>query len=131
MTATIYALVDPNTHQVRYVGQTRMAIARPMQVHGYRAKRGRTTPVSAWIASLFPKHPMLVVLQQDVEYVVTGPRAWNAALAAEAKWMKRFARSPLLCRVPVNDDMYTSLLNPPEPNTMKGCAEYPSQRKRK
>ena len=86
--------------------------------------------MSEWIASLLPLEPTLVVLQQDVEYVFTGPREWNAALAAEAKWMKRFSRSPLLCRVPVNDEMYTSLVNAPEPNHKKGCASYPSQRKR-
>lgn len=129
MKATIYALVDPNTHQVRYIGQTRTSLARRMQTHRYRAKRGRSTPVSEWIASLLPQLPVLVVLQQDVEYVVTGPREWNAAIAAEAKWMKRFARSPLLCRVPVNDAMYTSLVNPPGVGNKKGCDLYPSQRK--
>jgi len=100
-----------------------------MQTHRYRAKQRRTTPVSEWIASLLPRQPIAVILQADVEYLFTGPRQWNAALAAEAKWMKRFARSPLLCRVPVNDEMYTSLVNPLGVNTKKGCDVYPSQRK--
>jgi len=130
MKATIYALVDPNTYQVRYVGQTRTSIARRMQTHRYRARQRRATPVSEWIASLLPQHPVVVILQEDIEYTVTGSREWNAALAAETKWMKRFARSPLLCRVPVNDKMYTSLVNS-SVNTEKGCDVYPSQRKRK
>ena len=129
MKATIYALIDPNTHQVRYIGQTRTTIARRMKVHRYRAKTSRSTPVSEWIASLLPLEPVPVILRSDVEYVVTGPRQWNAALQAESNWMKRFARSPLLCRVPINDEMYTTLVNLPSDGNKKGCASYPSQRK--
>ncbi len=40
MEATIYALVDPNTHQVRYVGRTNQTAQRRYQLHMNAARRG-------------------------------------------------------------------------------------------
>jgi hypothetical protein len=119
MKATIYALVDPNTHQVRYVGRTRQKAAQRLAHHIGAAKRGNKQPVYEWISSLLPAQPVLVILQEGIVIERKGSgtydtrRYWNTAEAAETKWMKRFERSQLLCSISRDSGAYRSLVNPP------------------
>lgn len=49
----IYGLVDPSTHQLRYVGKSVLSPARRLSVHKWRAVReGKKRHSMAWIASL-------------------------------------------------------------------------------
>jgi hypothetical protein len=58
---TIYGLVDPNTHEVRYVGQARDPIQRFLG-HISEAPSG-LKPIHAWIRSLHPLRPVWVLLE--------------------------------------------------------------------
>jgi GIY-YIG catalytic domain len=88
--ATIYALVDPHTRHVRYVGRTRLTPAKRLEEHLALAGAGRQKPLYAWIRSLQDK-PIIVILQ-EVEGVL-GYR--NSPQAVETKWIKRFRRTAL------------------------------------
>jgi hypothetical protein len=87
---TIYALVDPHTRLVRYVGRTRLTPAKRLEEHLALACMGRQKPLYAWIRSL-RGNPIVVILQ-EVEGVL-GYR--NSPQAAEPKWIKRFRRTAL------------------------------------
>lgn len=119
MKATIYALVDPNTNQVRYVGRTRQTPEQRLAAH---LKPGNNShPVYAWMRSLQPALPVLVILQEGIstERKSSGThragtyKQWTPDDRAEVKWMKRFERSPLLCSIPRDTDAYRTLVNPP------------------
>lgn len=124
MKATIYALVDPNTHQVRYVGRTRKTINQRLKHHIASAKSGVKSPVYDWIRSL-QVVPVVVVLQDgiDVKRNTSGAystrRYWTTDAAAETKWMKRFERSQLLCAIPRDSGVYKSLTNPHSVKAMR------------
>jgi hypothetical protein len=121
MQAIIYALVDPTTHQVRYVGRTSTRPVERLAEHIQCAQRGDRRLVYEWIRSLAPLPPLLVILQEGVQVQTIGkqgrrgehPSAWNTAQAAETKWMKRFERSHLLCEIPRDSGAYQTLVNPP------------------
>ena len=117
MEATIYGLMDPNTHRVRYVGRTTQTPERRLQHHISQAKRGNVRPVYAWLRSLLPTAPVVVILQERVPVerrkAYRGDTGWDTADAAECKWMKRFERSQLLCDIPRHSRTYKSLVNPP------------------
>ena len=128
MKATIYALVDPNTSQVRYVGQTSQTAAQRFRHHLSVAKAGKNAhPVYPWIRSLSPRGPVLVILQEGIHVqsmkdsdVLGGAAYWNTATAAETKWMKRFEKTGhLLCDVPRKSRTYQMLVNPPTVRAMK------------
>lgn len=121
MKATIYALVDPNTHQVRYVGKTTQTTKQRFNFHIGAAKRGADDhQVYEWMRSLLPQQPVLVILQEDVHSVTMGSNGmWNTAEAAETKWKKRFERSQLLCAIPRDSRAYKSLTNPPNVKAMR------------
>ena len=130
MKYTIYALFDPNTHEVRYVGQTRLTLAKRLYNHECCARTGDTAPVYAWWRSLAPLKPLPMVLQ----YVEELPRIplvhgnknrrpgrdgapgkpEHKAHAAEVKWMKRFERFHLLQFVDTKRAAYKRLKNPEE-----------------
>ena len=96
MKATIYALVDPNTHQVRYVGRTRGTVERRLQGHIGAATCGTSKPVYDWMRSLLPAQPLIIVLQEGITVERKGAgthaarRWWTTDDAAETKWMKGF-----------------------------------------
>lgn len=86
----IYGLLDPVTHEVKYVGQSANPELR-RQMHMSLAKRG-DKPVHHWVKGLLPLEPVLVVLER-----VENRRVRGVALASvmEAKWLKRFRRTML------------------------------------
>lgn len=61
----IYALADPSTHKIRYVGHTRNAMRRWVQ-HISETPTGITTPKQEWIGNLIERglSPVMVVLQE-------------------------------------------------------------------
>ena len=74
MTGIIYGLCDPDTGELRYVGQTIQDPQKRLSQHLTAAKRGRkryrsdypvTTLVGTWIRSL-PRPPKMVVLERAV-----------------------------------------------------------------
>jgi hypothetical protein len=114
MKAIIYALVDPNTHQVRYVGRTNQTAVQRLGHHLGVARRGSPRVVYDWIRSLLPEQPLLVILEEGIKVLTMGSNhKWSTDHAAETKWMKRFERSQLLCEIPRHSQTYKSLVNPP------------------
>src|ERR1700693_5775730 len=93
---TIYALVDPTDHEVRYVGQAHDVGGRFL-THLSSANRGKESAVYDWIRSLGAARPILVVLQRVEPRSIwfTNRRTLNWASVTEAKWMKRFRRTIL------------------------------------
>lgn len=68
---TIYALVDPNTFLVRYIGQTICDVQKRYNQHLYQWKRekGRIRHSSSWIKSLAKKNqkPILEIIEDNIE----------------------------------------------------------------
>lgn len=93
----VYALVDPVSHLVRYVGKTTNRV-------DWRYKRhcsGADGSTGDWVRSL-PHPPILVTLETGEEkaLVMATCRAaavWASA-AAETKWIKRFRRTVINTR---------------------------------
>jgi hypothetical protein len=80
------------------VGRTSQKPAKRLQHHLSATKRRVDKPVYAWIRSIAPSQPLIVILQ-EVEYVRatrTDGTYESATGAAETKWMKRFERSRIL-----------------------------------
>lgn len=110
----VYALVDPDTLHVRYVGKTSRTAKERLTHHLGAANRGVDKPLYAWIRGLKPRTPLLVVLQevQGVVGRVRVPDGYeNAIAAAETKWMKRFERSHLFNTIPKISRAYRRLVN--------------------
>ena len=113
MKHSIYALADPNTHEVRYVGQTTQPLSRRLAHHMGAARRNVQKPVYDWLRSLGSKSPIIVCLQ-TVDSVTSKSNERtgyeSTAMAAEVKWMKRFERS--ICNSIVRNRAYRKLVNP-------------------
>ena len=116
MKHTIYALVDPNTNRVRYVGRTCKTVAQRLCGHLSPGKERESWPVYQWIRSLRPQEPIIVVLQ-EVEQIKTAcgrPGQYEDSVAsAEVKWMKRFERSQLFNAINRVSRAYRKLVNTP------------------
>lgn len=80
-TATIYALADPQTNQIRYVGATTRACSRRFMEHWTRSLRSKTH-VERWIAHLrrMGMRPQFLVLEREVEDWGARERYWIAKL---------------------------------------------------
>jgi hypothetical protein len=116
MTHIVYALVDPNTLQVRYVGRTSQTAARRLRHHLGAARRGSPKSVYAWIRSIAPALPIIVVLQ-EVEHarIKRNDGLYETTVAAaETKWMKRFERSKIFNSIDRSSGAYRRLVNPSE-----------------
>ena len=97
----IYGLADPETHLVRYVGQTTQLLQLRYRAHC----SGNVPATGAWARSLRERgrEPILLILQtgDDVMVPVKGQagrgrqRKIRAAADAETKWIKRFRRTLL------------------------------------
>jgi hypothetical protein len=110
---TIYALADPVTFQVRYVGRTGRTAIQRLRDHVQAAKRGDSDPVYEWIRSLAPRIPVLIILQevQNDRVALPDGKYESRGEAAETKWMKRFERSPLFNTIKRNSRIYKRLVN--------------------
>lgn len=80
-TAHVYGLIDPATHTVKYVGQTR-ALTERLAEH----RRGACASTRKWIATL-QTPPVLVVLET---VTASGSELYKRVVACETKWLKRF-----------------------------------------
>jgi len=87
MKANIYALADPKTSEVRYVGGWRHHSS--IQDDDTFTERSYPAEVTAWIESLRPLEPITVHLE-SVRFDDERPSAENDALAAavEQKWLE-------------------------------------------
>lgn len=75
----IYAICEPGTDEVRYIGRCRSGVLGRWYTHLSAARRGKTPPVSRWIAECLaqgkePRPIMLAECPHDVEKQVE--RAW-------------------------------------------------------
>ena len=112
MTFTVYALVDPETHVVRYVGQTTNV---PLRYRQHCSARDSTT--KHWIKGL-ANPPFLVVLEQGECARVPVPgspgKFTGKGTICETKWLKRFRRTILNRRLRENSSgTWDRLVNPP------------------
>jgi hypothetical protein len=114
MRQTIYALVDPLTHQIRYVGRTGKTLDQRLADHIGAARRNMRRPVYDWIRQLATK-PIILELQVLDHPRRIGPPGSNlyhsTAQSCETKWMKRFERSLLLQAIPRQSRAYKKLVN--------------------
>lgn len=83
-TAHVYGLIDPVSHTVKYVGQTR-ALTERLAEH----RRGSCVSTREWILSLRVP-PVLVVLET---VTAPGSELYRRVVACETKWLKRFRRT--------------------------------------
>jgi hypothetical protein len=92
----IYALVDPLSHEVKYVGQCENLKNRYGQ-HLAQARAGQA-PHHAWIRELGPEKPTLVLLESVARKRIRLPRSCRSirmSSVMEVKWIKRFRRTAL------------------------------------
>ena len=110
----IYALVDPDTHLVRYVGQCHNLESR-YEGHLSEALRGTKKPVYDWIRSLGLKRPVILILQTVPAIYVPRQKGNSISLPSvmEAKWLKRFRRTVLNLRKK-QCSVYDEFVNSPE-----------------
>lgn len=112
-TGYVYALVNPLTHLVRYVGQTTDIDKR------YRSHcSGKDVGTSDWVRSM-RQSPILVILETVEHRTVpckgSGAGSLNATTIAETKWIKRFRRTILNTRTRENSaTTWDWLKNPDE-----------------
>lgn len=94
--AFIYALVDPNNHVVRYVGQCHSLHER--YISHLNVANYSEGPVYGWIRGIAPAKPVLVLLETVVrnrQVEVRTGQYRQLSSVVEAKWLKRFRRTVL------------------------------------
>jgi hypothetical protein len=88
----IYALVDPQTHVVRYVGKTKQPLEARYQNHA----SGNCKGTAAWVHTLSAP-PVLILLETGEERRIRRLGIESGTIAAsafaETKWIKRFRRT--------------------------------------
>lgn len=69
----IYALADPDSGNVRYVGQTNMSFRLRFGAHLSAARKRAAAPVSRWIKSLLDegKNPKMIILEKTPKEVLS------------------------------------------------------------
>jgi hypothetical protein len=79
--AIIYALCDPDSGDIRYIGKTHTSLKKRFHLHLSSARRGNKTPKALWIKHILSsgKRPTMIALE-EVNY-----SDWPEA---EARWMK-------------------------------------------
>jgi hypothetical protein len=108
----IYALVDPETHLVRYAGQTTRLASR------YKEHcSGAYHATARWVRSL-NDDPQLVVLETVTITPVPGTSCVyvpSDTTRAETKWLKRFRRTVVNTKLRANSPaVWDALVNPPD-----------------
>jgi hypothetical protein len=81
MTARIYGLIDPDTMELRYVGQTQMPWPKRLACHIRAAKKGQTY-VHNWINSCVTA-PLLITLERDPMDLDEAERRWIKEMLAQ------------------------------------------------
>jgi predicted GIY-YIG superfamily endonuclease len=110
-TAYIYALVDPLTHLVCYVGQTEN-----LKHRYFNHCSGKDACTGEWVRSL-PQSPTLVILQtvECKRVPRNGLSDIKESTVAETKWLKRFRRTIINRRTRDNSaHTWDWLVNPDE-----------------
>lgn len=83
---SIYALVDPVTGALRYVGKSVISLKARLSNHEYKARSGRTTtPTGDWIRGLqsVGLHPQIRLLEETTGRWQDVERTWIRRLRAE------------------------------------------------
>lgn len=63
MTNTIYALVDPTTHCIRYVGYTKQSLKQRLNNHMAPSRLKKDSKKNIWLRSLNTR-PIIIVLEK-------------------------------------------------------------------
>jgi hypothetical protein len=88
----IYALADPQTREVRYVGKTKQPLETRYRAHA----TGNSKATAAWVRTLAAP-PVLILLETGEERRVPRLGIESGSIAAsafaETKWIKRFRRT--------------------------------------
>jgi hypothetical protein len=77
--AFIYALCEPDSDEVRYIGKAECNVLNRWTTHLSAARRGASTPVARWMASLLAegKEPRPIMLAEcPIKMVKDVERAW-------------------------------------------------------
>jgi hypothetical protein len=89
---SVYGLVDPVSHLVRYVGKTTNRVEQRYKQHC----SGKDVSTGDWVRSLM-EPPVLVILETGEERVLVFQTSRSGAVwasaAAETKWIKRHRRT--------------------------------------
>jgi hypothetical protein len=116
---TIYALADPLTHEVLYVGQC--ANMKWRYLTHLSAMRTTKEPLYVRLRTRLPAMPVLVILEKLESRKIHHPKASSTSQfhflstvsVAEAKWLKRFRRT-VLNRNKKQCCAYDDFINTPE-----------------
>ncbi len=84
---TIYALADPITGKVRYIGKT-CSPQKRLHLHIHEARAGNATPKCAWIRSLLDigQRPVLVALEEAPYTRAQHIERWWMTMSMRAGW---------------------------------------------
>jgi|SRR5579859_7556500 len=108
----IYALVDPISGQVKYVGQC-INPKKRLQIHTSPSILTRTSPLAVWLRGL-PTKPWMVILE-TVECTASRHDSNCAGTVRETTWLKRFRRTVLNKATRDNSaSTWDALVNPGE-----------------
>jgi hypothetical protein len=75
--SVVYALCDPDTEEIRYIGKTMTSVARRLTGHRDCMRKGRQTHLYNWMRSL-SRDPVGRVLEEDPEDLVEAEIRWIA-----------------------------------------------------
>lgn len=88
---TVYALADPNSHEIRHVDLYHFAEGSSINARPFPAS------VREWAESLKPREPIQVHLATLAHNdALTNEENYEAAYALERKWLRWLSNSPLL-----------------------------------
>lgn len=82
MNGVIYGLCDPDTGELRYVGQTGRSLKPRLKERIRWALAGHQPAVSRWIGSLDGTEPGIIELERNPADLDTAERQWIASLRA-------------------------------------------------